>query len=515
MMFKNIGFKQPIDKICFVLITIFTFIIVILISSNTICYKNKCLFNNQPQVREFSWENQKIGSTDRGFYLVFDRPMSHESVEKNLKIEPALNGKISWSGKRLVYTLNNIVSYGKSYRLSISNAQEKFRGKEKLGKKIEPYIAEFQSRDRAFAYISSQGEDSGRLILNNSTKENKTILTPPHLTVLNFKFTPNSEKIIFSAIDTKENKQDESESKAINIYQVTTGLSSNINTKILPGEVTLVLNGDEYQNNKFDLAGKNGETIIIQRIKKDNAQDFDLWKLEEGRTPQRLNTKGGDFIVTPDGNAIAIAQGEGITIMPLDNKEDKSLVNFLPKYGQVMAFSNDGTSAAMINFNKDDSELQYTRSLFYVNNQGVEKELLNLNGSIVDCEFNHTGKKLLCLLTELKKTQENSLQERPYFVTIDIQSGKVMPLIALPKYRDIEISMAPDGLGLLFDQLVTERDVSQQTLDKLSPKQELLTDSAELIVGSRLWLLTLPTPDSPQAKLDKLPISGFKPQWSP
>ena len=510
-MFKQFFFKQPIDKICFVLITIFTVIIVFLIGSDKICYQDKCLFNNQPQVKKFSWANKKIGSKDRGFSLVFDRPMSQESVEKNLKIEPALDGKISWSGKRLVYTLNQMVSYGENYRLFLSNAQEKFRGREKLGEKIESFVAEFQSRDRAFAYIGSQGEDSGRLILNNATKKNKAVLTPNNLTVLNFKFTPNSEKIIFSAID----HNNKSETKIINLYQVTTGLSNDLTTKI-PAELTLLLNGDKYQNNKFDLAGENGEIIVVQRVKQDNAQDFDLWKLEEGKNPQRLNTKGGDFVVTPDGNAVAIAQGEGISIIPLDGKADKSLVNFLPKYGQVLTFSNDGSSAAMINFNKDNSELQYTRSLFYVNNQGVEKELINIKGSIIDCEFNHTGEQLLCLLTELREIPEQKLlQEKPYFVTIDIKSGKVIPLIALPKYQDIEISMAPDGLGLLFDQLLTESDLSQQALEKIPPQQQLLTNSAELIVGSRLWLLTLPTSDSQQAKLEELPISGFKPQWSP
>lgn len=509
MMLNKFVFKQPIDKVCFFLITIFTFIIVVLIGSDKICYQDKCLFNNQPQVKEFSWENQKIGNKDTGFYLIFDRPMSQESVENNLKIEPPLKGKISWSGKRLVYTLNNTVSYGKNYRLSINNAQEKFRGREKLGEKIEPFVAEFQSRDRAFAYIGSKGEDSGRLILNNATKQNKTVLTPKNLTVLNFKFTPNSEKIIFSATDANE------KTKFTKIYQITTGLSNDLTTKI-PGEVTQLLNGDEYQNNQFDLAGENGEIIVVQRVKQADPQDFDLWKLEEGKIPQRLNAKGGDFVVTPDGNAVAIAQGEGIAIIPLNDQEDKSVVNFLPKYGQVLTFSNDGSSAAMINFNKDNSDLQYTRSLFYVNNQGIEKELLNIKGSIIDCEFNHTGEQLFCLLTELKEIPEKEeLQEQPYFVAIDIKSGKIIPLIALPKYQDMEISMAPDGLGLLFDQLVTESDISQQAFKTISPQQELLTDSAELIVGSRLWLLALPTVESPQAKLEELPISGFKPQWSP
>ncbi len=509
-MIKTSKFREPIDKICFFLIAIFTFIIVILISSTRICIDGECLFKNTPEVKEFSWQDQKIGARDQVFYLIFDRPISQEGVEENLTIEPPLDGKISWSGKRLVYTLNRVIPYGRNYRLSLKNAQEKFRGRQELGAEIEPFIAEFQSRDRAFAYIGSQEEESGRLILNNSTKQNKTILTPENLTVVDFKFTKDSEKIIFSAINKDHSNQ---EFKQIDIYEVTTGLSKDLTTKI-PSQLKLILDGSEYQNNQFDLAGENQEIIIVQRIKHDDPLDFALWKIVPNKTPEKLDTEGGDFTVTPDGKGIAIAQGEGIAIVPIDNQNQEKIVNFLPKYGQVLTFSNDGSSATMINFNKDDSELRYTRSLFYVNNQGVEKELININGSIIDCKFNGNGNQLFCLLTDLMET-ETELIEKPYFVAIDIQSGKMIPLVALPKYQDIKISMAPDGLGLLFDQLITENDLPKKAFKNLPTNDDLLTNSAELILSSRIWLLTLPTTDSPQAKLEELPIAGFKPQWSP
>ncbi len=509
-MIKTFFFREPIDRICFTITAILSFIIVVFVGGSKICHENECLFRTQPHVEEFSWQNQKISAQDQGFSLTFDRPMSHETVEDNLEIEPPLDGKISWSGKRLVYTLNQVIPYGKNYRLSLKNAREQFRGREKLGTKIEPFVAEFQSRDRTFAYIGSQGEESGRLILNNSTKQNKTILTPEHLTVVDFKFTPDTEKIIFSTIDEKKKNDD---FRQLDIYEVTTGLSKDLTTKI-PGQLTLVLDGEEYQNNKFDLGGKNSDIIIVQRINNHDPSDFDLWKIEPGKIPQRLNTKGGDFIVTPDRQAIAIAQGEGIAIVPLEDQDNHQPINFLPKYGQVLTFSADGNSAAMINFNKDDSALRYTRSLFYVNNQGVEKELINIEGSIIDCKFNGNGKQLFCLLTELIETQ-TEFQEKPYFVAIDIQSGDIIPLVALPKFQDMKISISPDGFGILFDQLITENDVPQNSLKMNLPNDDLLTDSAELILSSQLWLLTLPSKESTQPQLQELPIAGFKPQWGP
>ncbi|MBE9221088.1 hypothetical protein IQ215_00100 [Cyanobacterium stanieri LEGE 03274] len=510
---KKITYQETIDKICLFTIIICTIIISILIIGSRLCPNDVCLFRTNPHVEKFSWGDRTVNANDNAFILDFDRPVSQESVEDNLEIEPPLPGRISWAGKRLVYTLNNVIPYGRNYRLSLKSAREKFRGKEELGAEIEPFIGQFQSRDKAFAYVGSQGEEAGRLILNNTTKENQTILTPANLVVSDFKFSPNTEKIIFSASEKETNQEGV---RDLSIYEVTTGLSNDSTTKI-PGQLKTILGQDEYLNNRFDLAGENGDIIIVQRIRKDDPTDFDLWKIEEGKIPQALNADGGNFIITPDKSAIAIAQGEGISIIPLQKQEqeqENDSLNFLPQYGQVLTFTRDGTGAAMVNFNTDNPDLRYTRSLFYVNNQGLEKELVTIEGSIVDCKFSPNGNNLFCLLTELMET-ENQFQEKPYFVGIDIESQKVIPLLALPHYQDIKISISPDGSGILFDQLVTESNLRENTPIENMPAQELFSDSAELILDSRLWILNLPSPESPQASLQELPIAGFKPQWSP
>lgn len=69
---------------------------------------------------------------------------------------------------------------------------------------------------------------------------------------------------------------------------------------------------------------------------------------------------------------------------------------------------------------------------------------------------------------------ETELIEKPYFVAIDIQSGKIIPLVALPKYQDIKISVAPDGLGILFDQLITENDLPKKSPQKFTDKRRLI-----------------------------------------
>ncbi len=71
------------------------------------------------------------------------------------------------------------------------------------------------------------------------------------------------------------------------------------------------------------------------------------------------------------------------------------------------------------------------------------------------------------------------------------------------------MTMSPDGVALLFDQVLTEPSQNQS---------DLLTKSGQAVIDGRLWLLPLPESLTPQDLL-KLKAealnSGFKPKWLP
>ena len=504
---------QTIDKIAVTTIAVLSLIISILVWGTNAC-GTECLFHVKPQVTDFSWQNKAIGREDRGFLLYFNRPIDRDSIERNLAIEPPLEGKISWSGNKLAYTLDRPVPYGEEYRLSLQNGKtrafsnglkirgvsQQFAAGEKTGETIKPFFGQFRSRDRAFAYIGSAGKYKGRLVLYNWTKQRKTVLTPEHLVVFDFKSYPKGDRILFSAIDKNQN-QDLSQ---LQLYTVTTGVNQEEENSFTP-EVKLVLNSKKYQNNKFELS-QDGQTIIVQRINRSNPSDFGLWKIVGDRSPQPLNTGAvGDFLITPDSQALAVAQGEGIALLPLQS--DSEPLDFLPQFGRVVSFSADGMAAAMVDYNQENADLRYTKSLYYVNNQGVQKELLNLEGSIIDCQFNPTATHLYCLLTEIKfpdyiaKGQiTTDYREQPYIAAIELKTKKVTPLLALPEYQDSELSVAPDGLGVLFDQVLTTNTANS---------------SETTIIKSRLWLLIPPSDPSEVHQVEQLPLIGFHPQWLP
>ena len=461
-----------------------------------------------PRVRGFSWQDRQVGAEDAAFILTFSRPMDHASVEKNLQVQPPLPGRVSWAGRRMAYTLNAPAPYGVAFQVALQNASDRLN----QGNPIQPFKGQFSSRDRVFAYIGVAGEEEGRLMLFNVTQSQnqKQVLTPPELVVTEFKPYPGGDRILFSATARNDRSQGLLEQK---LYSVSTGIRVKAPAQLDAqstqpiadsfgqpvGKVDLVLDSTDYQNLKFDLSA-NGQVIVVQRVSRKDPADFGPWILRVGEKPQPLKGEpGGDFLITPDSNSLAIAQGQGLAILPL--QPDAKPLTFLPKFGTVLSFAKDGTLATMLKFNTDN-----TRSLFLVDSQGTQKELFRTTGSILSAQFDPTRQVLYCLLTELK-TGGDLYQEQPYLAAIDLKTSKLSPLAVLPMQPDIQVSLSPDGMAILLDQT---------TQKKASPEEKLRDSTGKAIASSRLWLLPL-NPADPTAKLQPvdLPLPGLRPRWLP
>ncbi len=477
-------------------------------------------------VRDFSWENKYVGADDISFSLIFNRPMDNQSVEKNLKIEPPLLGKFSWVGRRMVYTLEYPAPYGSKFQISLDNAQDKFAKQKSEKRTIKPFRSEFRTRDRAIAYIGVQtqkpdpegkklvvdNQEKGRLVVYNLTQEKKQILTPPDLVVMDFQPYPDGSRILFSARPSHDINP-----LSAKIYSVTTGISPQPDSEPEPpGRIDLMVDSKEYQNLKFDLS-PDGKTIVVQRGKANNPGDVGLWFMSAqppnpGEKPQlkRIETAPtGDFMITPDSSAVAVSQGEGAAIIPIQEDANKPL-DFLPQFGVVQSFAKDGSKAAMVSFNRDFTNP--TQSLFLVNNQGQQKELLKIPGSIIDSQFDPAAPVLYTLISQLVPGEQYI--EQPYLISINLKTNKQTPLVVFPPgQRNIKMSLAPDGVGLLFDQVIPQNP-------NLPPsKNTPRTKEGEVIDSSSLWLMPV-APDlssisTTEIKPQQLPFAGFYPQWLP
>lgn len=471
---------QPIDRIAMILIVLLSLIMGLLV-----WHGDRAV----PYIRDFSWQNQLIGAEDNFFTLTFSRPMDRTSVEANLQTEPPLNGKFSWVGRRAIYTLNAPAQYATSYQVKLRQAQDNFTNQGQTRKLIQPFVGNFRTRDRSLAYIGVTGAEKGRLILYNLTKKQKTILTPPDLVVEDFKPYPDGKRILFSATEWASYKPGLFEAQ---LQAVTT--EADLSAGKPAGEISLVLDNHNYQNLKFDLSA-DGQVIVIQRADRDNLGNFSLWVLRPDSPPQPLDNKpGGEFAIAPDSESVAIALEEGVTLLPL-TPAGKPL-DFFPKFSRILSFSRDGTAAAMVKFNSD-----YTRSLFFINNQGVQKELLKAS-EIVSCQFDPRSPIIYCLASQPIKGKEQI-----FLTAIDIATTKVTPLLPLPDRRDTQMSLSPDGSALLIDNVVAT--------GKLPEEGELTTPEGAAIATSNILLLSLPTTLNSPLQPEQLPLIGFQPRWLP
>ena len=418
--------------------------------------------------------------------------------------------KLVGLGQKMAYTLEDPAPYGYEFEVSLENAQDRFSQTGKRQSIIEPFASTFRTRDRAFLYLGVEGEEEGRLVMYNLTKKDKRILTPDHLVVFDYESYPKGDRVVFSATERESHQQGILDQK---LYTVSTGIelqepsepileknelkgSLNAIAADPPSETEqtdepiLLLDSDRYQNLKFDLA-PDGQSLVIYRVHRDDPSDFGLWILRSDQDAIPIETEpGGDFLITPDSQSLAYLQGEGLAILPLDPNANVSEtiepLDFLPQYGMVLNFSSDGSKAAMVQFNSEGN--MPARSLFLVTNQGVEKELLVTDGSILDAQFDPKGKYLYSLVTQLQSV--DTFLEQPFLTAIDLETAEQTRLLLLPQQQNIEMSIAPDGLGILFDQV-------KSTTDPNFSDTQLRGDDGSSITGSQLWFFP---PDRRSAK---------------
>jgi hypothetical protein len=450
-----------------------------------------------PQVRDFSWQNRNIGAEDIAFTLSFNRQIDRNTVEKRLKIEPPLPGKISWAGSKMAYTLTNPAGYGNSYTVDLQGAREAMR--QGLGKEIVPFRGQFRTHDRMLAYIGTGKAERGRIVVYNFKTSKPTILTPANLVVTDFKVDRSSEKIVFTASDIQTLKNGQPPIASQQIYSVSTGIDrrpSGSNSQFVPaGNVELVLDNRDYQNVKFDLA-PDGNKLVVQRVSRQNPNDFALWviHLDDKKLATTKLKQSGDFVITPDSTEVAAAVGQGVSLFPLTSETANNL-DFLPKFGNVLSFNSDGSAAAMVKYNPD-----FTKSLFVVTNRGTEQQILKTTGSIWDAKFAPSKDLIYCLATELQTKGENS-REQPYIAAIDLQTKKVIPLMILPIQQGNQMSLSPDGRSLIFDQIEGGENTTQ------------------LVQGNGngvLWRVIIP-PNirelTAPLKAEELTFPGWHPRW--
>lgn len=184
---------------------------------------------------------------------------------------------------------------------------------------------------------------------------------------------------------------------------------------------------------------------------------------------------------------------------------DGSNSRIFENYERPLGFSSNGEKLVLVKDNVD-----YTRSLVVVSQNGENKELFRSPYPILECEFEPRDEQLLyCLKTDLVEGENGQYRQEPFLSVVDLKQGTDFPLLALPNSENVMLSMSPDGVALLFDQVVTTSPQSST---------DLLTTEKQAIADGQVWLLSLPDLKEENKSLKIQPqelIFGFKPQWLP
>ncbi|MGF1478759.1 MAG: Ig-like domain-containing protein [Cyanophyceae cyanobacterium] len=431
-------------------------------------------------VTSFSWAEQTLGAEDQQLTLAFNGPIDPEFLD--VQIEPALPGTLSSNDRALVYTLAEPPIYGTAYQVSL---QGSFQDEE------ISFVRNVPTRDRLLAYIGVDEAEQGRLILYNLTQEQKSVLTPADLVVTDVAIYGSRDRLLFSAYE----RYDEQGFSQQQLYTVTTGLEANA-TPQPSGRIHLLLDAQSYQNVKFDVA-EDGKTMVVQRVNRQNPAESGLWIVSADGTPRPLGIPAENFVIAPDGHTVAVEQSTGIALIPIDEGGSSQ---FYPGYSRILAFSADGTHKLLVKYNPD-----YTRSLFIISAE-EDRELFRTVGPIIDCRFK-SPETLFCLKTELIEDR-GQYREEPYLAAIKVETNAEVPLLALPTYQDVQLSISPDRISLLFDQVAT----SPPSRDRFP-----ITQQGQAIAAGLIW--QLPLNDFPAFAPEEIVpeelVAGFHPVWLP
>jgi hypothetical protein len=496
----NIRSFSPLDRAALTLMGILMALTVILLAVGD---------RSAPYVREFSWASRQIGAEDNAFALRFSRSMDRPQVEAKIQVKSdpsnpnnafqpiaqVMPGKISWSGKKMLYTLNNPVPYGRSYELRVQNVTAASNDGKPIGREMTPFVQAFSTRSPMFGYIGTTGADRGRLMIQRwpSAANNKlpapVAVTAPEYLVKDFYFTPGGEGVFFSALSANS-KELFSRQK---IYY------SPIQNPV----AKLVLDSNEYQNIRFELSN-DGKVLVVHRIGVKDPSDFGIWAIDaqQGTNPQ-LVSRGGNFKITADSASIAVSEGQGVALKPLSPGNDT--VEFMAKYGQLLSFSPNGAAAALEKYNEDAS-----RDLYLLTNQGIEKKLLNIKGEIQAAQFAPDARTLYVITAELSQGSSADrdpaaagYSAKPDLLSIDLTTFKVKLLAKLPSQQDTNLSLAPDGRSLLLDRVFAGGKAAQKILTAAD---------GQPIERGQIWMLDL---SQATAKLEPLRSDGYEPRWAP
>ena len=464
--------SNKLDRLFWILFFIFSLLIGILLIRGDQTY---------PKVIASNLEQEVLPLSTNQIVLTFNRNMDRASVEEHFLIEPDMQGKFSWIGKKMAYSFTDGLEAGQSLKINLVNAAD-----EQGVIMGEVYEANYTTADQHLYFVGVLESQSDRLVQYSFNSKKSEILSPENLIIKDFKVHPHQKLVYLFGRENGANQQRE------DLYQL--NLETEAIEKIVDGKKEFIFSFDLSPDGKILLVRKG----ILNEFDQSSLVDPGrLWifDIESQSWSEFWNKEiyGSEFFFSPDSNYLVgrLISGD-ITILPIQEDPDK--VVYLQNYAGSYNLSPDGSKLVFVDFEDPFSP----NNLLLRGTDGETKELVSGKGQIQFPIFNRAGDSIYFLLSQAGDDFEETglLQINPYHLyRYDLEENKLLQLTTDEKFFEGFFHLSSDGKKIAFERY--------QTAESGAFFEGQLGEEAP---GAELWIY-----DQASGELQNIELRGTKP----
>lgn len=382
-----------------------------------------------PKITDFTFPNSPV---DPQISVSFSELMDKATVNSAFQIYPKVQGKISWAGKKFVFTPDQNLDFGKKYEIKFDSSARSMRGQGMS----DVWLKNFQTMPSSFLFVNKDDRLERYFLADSGDKK----LTPVGMKIKQYNYSADLGKIVFVTREDKIylsdlNGAEPKEVKNPNFVGAKIGKA-----KWLPFENALLIT--KVGEDKTALWSYNVDTGYTQLIKESETLSY-------------------DFFPSPDGKQVLYIDDSGALALHdiKTGKDDFVVRDFFEHFG----FSEYG-GYVLYTIMTAQGVFDFSNNLVLHKNNG-DKEVL-FKGKNVRIEGPTISQNEDFLAFEYTKDDSNNYAARVSRLGIlDLATQKL--LLATPESYQIKApQISPDQSIIIFNKFPDEDHTPGWDLDK-------------------------------------------------
>ncbi len=396
-----------------------------------------------PRVMSTNFSEAALPGQINSIRINFNRLMDRKSVEENFRLSPPLPGKFSWSGRSLLYHLEDEFSYGQNYSLEVGAAALSQDGRplEKV------YRENVKMEDLQLVYVAGEGVNAGKIVIDDRNAKNPQVFTDGSYVISQVLLVAGGEKIYFLGGRAGQNVEVFEINRLSGVMRQITNDVKFLNTKIAISD-----DGRFLAVARLQRPDGEGDADVRPKIWLARTVDWDWREFRDGKTSgeEMRFTPGGEYLLyrNLDGNFELAQTTVG------DGNLDEAL--FVGEYASVLDIHPFQPRVAFAAYDQQDVFAVNNRLVFFSGDGTREEVLLPGTGVVRDLVFSPNGKYAVLLFSRLEDdlTGLDSVEPQRVFhlYKYDLVSEKWTVLTDDADYSEFQPQISQDSRYILYGQ---------------------------------------------------------------